>query len=77
MHETETTYPTRHALCKRIRATRRQLELSQLEVAQHIGISQSQYSLFENGHAKLSAELIERVRNYLNDQRNTRSQLVT
>jgi transcriptional regulator with XRE-family HTH domain len=46
---------------RRIRITRRALELSQLQVALHAGISQSQFSLFEHGHAHLEPEALDKV----------------
>jgi DNA-binding XRE family transcriptional regulator len=46
---------------RRIRALRRQLEVSQLEVAQYAGISQSQYSLFEQGYVRLPLEIIQEI----------------
>ena len=52
---------TSEPLHKQIRLARRALELSQLEIALHIGISQSQYSLFEHGHAHLEPEVIEAI----------------
>jgi transcriptional regulator with XRE-family HTH domain len=48
---------------------RRALELSQLEVALHVGISQSQFSLFEQGYVKLSADLVGAIQHYLRDAR--------
>ena len=53
---------TSEPIHKQIRLARRALELSQLEVALHIGISQSQYSLFEHGHARLEPEAIDAIR---------------
>jgi transcriptional regulator with XRE-family HTH domain len=50
---------------KRIRALRRQLEVSQLEVALHAGISQSQYSLFEQGYVRLPPEIIQGIEELL------------
>jgi len=50
---------------KRIRALRRQLELSQLEVALHAGISQSQYSLFEQGYARLGPDVLQLIQLFL------------
>ena len=46
---------------RRIRALRRQLEVSQLEVAQNAGISQSQYSLYEQGYVRLPLEVIQEI----------------
>ena len=46
---------------KRIRARRRQLEVSQLEVALHAGISQSQYSLFEQGYVRLPLKILQEI----------------
>lgn len=51
---------------KRIRVLRRQLELSQLDVALHVGISQSQYSLFEQGYVRFSPEIIQEIDELLN-----------
>jgi transcriptional regulator with XRE-family HTH domain len=52
---------TTEPLYRRIRVTRRALELSQLELALHIGVSQSQFSLFEHGHAHLDPETLDKV----------------
>jgi transcriptional regulator with XRE-family HTH domain len=65
-HASNTT--TSESIHKQIRLARRALELSQLEVALHIGISQSQYSLFEKGHVNLTSELIDRITSYLNGE---------
>ena len=51
---------------KRIRILRRQLELSQLDVALHVSISQSQYSLFEQGYVRLPPEIIQEIDELLN-----------
>ena len=67
---------TLEPLHKRIRLARRALELSQLEVALHIGVSQSQYSLFEKGHAQIAPEQIDRILGYLKNANNTSLQLV-
>ena len=64
----ETANKGPYDLCKRIRATRRQLELSQLEVALHIGISQSQYSLFEQGYVHLAPDVLQRIWGFLNPE---------
>lgn len=50
---------------KQIRLARRALELSQLEVAIHAGISQSQYSLFEQGYVKLSGDIVRAIQAFL------------
>jgi len=50
---------------KRIRALRRQLELTQLDVAIHTGVSQSQLSLFEQGYIRLAPGLIQRIWGFL------------
>jgi hypothetical protein len=47
---------TTEPLHRRIRITRRALELSQLELALHIGVSQSQFSLFEHGYLGLGEQ---------------------
>ena len=57
------TTPT--PLHKQIRLARRTLELSQLEVAHNVGISQSQYSLFEQGYVKLSVDVIHTIQAFL------------
>ena len=36
-------------------------EVSQLEVAQNAGISQSQYSLYEQGYVRLPLEVIQEI----------------
>jgi len=41
------------------------LEISQLEVALRVGISQSQYSLFEHGHAQLDSNTIGEINEFL------------
>jgi transcriptional regulator with XRE-family HTH domain len=64
INETVNTEAT--SLCKRIRATRRLLELSQLEVALYSGVSQSQYSLFEQGYVRLPSEIIQEIDKLLN-----------
>ena len=46
---------------KRIRALRRQREVSQLDVARELGISQSQYSLYELGYIELPEKLLRRL----------------
>ena len=66
-HACNTTTP--ESIHKQIRLARRALELSQLEVALHIGISQSQYSLFEHGHAHLEPEVIEAICKMLDTKR--------
>lgn len=48
-------------LPKYIRSLRRERELTQLEVAQYLGISQSQYSLFEQGHVVLPEAQLDRL----------------
>lgn len=50
---------------KRIRAFRRQLELSQMDVALSVGMSQSQYSLFEQGYVRLPPEIIQEIEELL------------
>lgn len=55
------TRPESSSKNKRIRARRRQLELSQLDVALHVGVSQSQYSLFEQGYVHLPPEIIQEI----------------
>ena len=52
-------------LHKQIRLARRALELSQLEVAHHTGISQSQYSLFEQGYVNLSVDVVRTIQAFL------------
>jgi transcriptional regulator with XRE-family HTH domain len=69
MHETGTKDPNLSALRKRLRAARRQLELSQLQVAIYAGISQSQLSLFEHGHAYLEPDVLDKVRDILGMRR--------
>jgi transcriptional regulator with XRE-family HTH domain len=52
---------TSDPLHKRIRLARRALELSQLEVALYAGVSQSQFSLFEHGHARLEPHALDQI----------------
>lgn len=61
-----TTQPESFPKNKRIRAFRRQLELSQLDVALNVGISQSQYSLFEQGYVRLPSEKVQAIDELLN-----------
>jgi len=61
MYLNSTTQPESFPNNKRIRARRRQLELSQLDVALDVGISQSQYSLFEHGYVHLPPEIIQEI----------------
>jgi transcriptional regulator with XRE-family HTH domain len=46
---------------KLIRALRREQEISQLELALQLGISQAQFSLFEQGHADLSEKQLRQI----------------
>ena len=53
------------AASRSIRARRRALEVSQLDVATAIGISQSQYSLIEQGYVLAHPTLITHVNQIL------------
>ena len=66
-HACNTTTP--ESIHKQIRLARRALELSQLEVALHIGISQSQYSLYEQGYVKLTADTVQAIQAFLDAAR--------
>ena len=53
--------PPKTSTHKRIRALRREREISQLEIALQLGISQAQFSLFEQGHVDLSEKQLQRI----------------
>lgn len=53
--------PPKPLIHRSIRALRREREISQLEVAKKLRISQSQYSLFEQGYIELPEALLRRL----------------
>ena len=61
----KTQFNTYLPLHKQVRALRRQVEHTQLEVATRAGISQSQYSLFEQGYVKLSSDVVQQILAFL------------
>jgi len=52
----------------RFAALRKGLRLTQAETAAAIGVSLSQYSMFEIGRRRLSAEKIEKLGTFLRDK---------
>lgn len=53
--------PPKTSTHKRVRALRRECEISQLQIALHLGISQAQFSLFEQGHVTLSEKQLQQI----------------
>lgn len=50
---------------ERIQETRKDKDIGQKEIAEHLRITQQQYSLYETGKRKLPAELIPTICLYL------------